>query len=273
MTFQWVIGFLGRQTLSPFLAIFQSLFLAYTSARAFFVSELRGFRPVFQVIGQQIYFTGFQALPLISALSLATGSLVVLQSYTQLTMIGGQGVMGQLLVAVVFRELAPLMTALVVVARSGTAVASELGNMKVNREIEALQVMGIHPLSYVVFPRLVGGVVSVVCLGIYFTFISFMGGFLISQFFGNLSFETYIDQISMAFSSKDILFFLIKMLVAGVLVFAICCMYGLSVGRGSHEVPQVTTKAVVQSLLAVTGFQVMASVMFYVLKLLEMGVI
>jgi phospholipid/cholesterol/gamma-HCH transport system permease protein len=267
-----VIGQIGRQSLSPVKFILNSFLLSYVSARAFFFSETRGVYAVIQVVAQQIYFTGFQALPLITVLSLATGCLVTLQSLGQFAL-GGQAMIGNLLVAVVLRELAPLMTALVVVARSGTAVASELGNMKVNREIEALEVMGIHPLSYVVFPRLVGGVVSLICLGIYFAFISFAGGFLITQVFGTLSLDHFLEQLASAISLRDVLFFGFKIFVAGVLVFSICCFYGMSVGRGSYEVPQVTTKAVVQSLLAVTTFQLMFSLIFYLIKLSDTGIL
>lgn len=273
MTLQWMIGVIGRRTLTPFYFIFHALFLAYVSVRAFVLNEAQGLRAVGQVIAAQIYFTGFQALPLITILSLATGSLVIMQSTAQLGLIGGNSMMGGLLVAVVFRELAPLMTALVVIARSGTAVASELGNMKVNREIEALEMMGIHPLSYVVFPRLVGGVVSLMCLGIYFAFIAFVGGFLISQMFGQITFDAFFKMITDALTFRDMLYFTMKIFSAGLLVFSICCYYGLSVGRGSHEVPQVTTKAVVQSILAVTIFQMVLSGFFYIGKLMEIGLV
>jgi len=266
-----LVGWLGRRALAPFQFVVEAFFLAYQAGRAFFVNEAQGFRAVLQVIAQQIYFTGFQALPLITVLSLATGSLVIMQSTSQLSLLGGQRMMGSLLVALVFRELAPLMTALVVVARSGTAVASELGNMKVHREIEALELMGIHPLSYVVFPRLFGGVVSLMCLGIYFALIAFLGGFLVAQCFHPMSFTYFVDLISASLMPKDVFYFFLKILSAGVWVFSICCYYGLSVGRGSHEVPQVTTKAVVQSLLAVTGFQVILSLFFYVGLLMDAG--
>src|SRR6202020_946151 len=92
--------------------------------------------------------------------SLASGSIVILQSSSNLSLLGGGDLLGDLMVAIIVREIAPLLTALIVIARSGTAVASEIGNMRVNREIEALESMGIHPLGFIVFPRLLGGMVS-----------------------------------------------------------------------------------------------------------------
>lgn len=273
MALQWFVGYLGQRALDPLRFTFHVFGLVYTSIRAFFINEAQGLRAVIQVISQQVYFTGFQALPLISVLGLATGGLVIMQSSAQLSLFGGQGVVGDLLVALVLRELAPLMTALVVVARSGTAVASELGNMKVHREIEALEVMGIHPLSYVVFPRLVGGVISLMCLGVYFALIAFLGGFLISKSFHHISFDLFLNMVSEAITPTDVVFFFLKLFVAGLLVFSICCHYGLSVHRGSYEVPQVATKAVVHSLLAVISFQVLASFLFYLDRLIEAGIL
>tara|TARA_B100000609_G_C17222733_1_gene441612 strand:+ start:1640 stop:2461 length:822 start_codon:yes stop_codon:yes gene_type:complete len=273
MVINKIVGPLGRKTLQPIQVVLNAWFLAYTSIRAFFVNEAQGYRSVIQVIAAQIYFTGFQALPLISVLALATGSLVLLQSSSQLSLLGGGGMVGSLLVSVVFRELAPLLTALVVVARSGTAVASELGNMKVHREIEALEMMGIHPLSYVVFPRLIGGIISLMCLGIYFAVIAFAGGFLLTQIAGEMSLESFLNLISNAISMRDLYFFSLKIFMAGLMVFSVCCYYGLSVQGGSFEVPQVTTKAVVHSLLTVTGFQVILSATFYIGKLMEAGIL
>ena len=142
----------------------------------------QGFRTILRVTAGQIYFTGWQAIPLISVLALACGGLVILQSGANLTLFGGSQMIGNLLVVIVVRELGPLMTALVVIARSGTAVASEVGNMRANREIEALESMGINPLIFIVFPRVLGGVISVVCLSFYFTLIALIGGFLFDSF-------------------------------------------------------------------------------------------
>ena len=154
------------------------LSMIYFSIRAAVFDQAQGIRSVITVISAQIYFTGVQALPLISVLALASGSIVIMQSNMQLTLLGGAEMIGNLLVVIIVREISPLLTALVVIARSGTAVASELGNMKVNRETEALELMGINPLSYIVFPRLVGGVLSVLALAFYFIVVALIGGFL-----------------------------------------------------------------------------------------------
>src|SRR4051812_13121403 len=236
---------MGRWVLSPIEYTLEVFLMIYLSFRAAFFDNSQGLRTVFSVVSAQIYFTGFQALPLISVLALASGSIVILQSSSNLSLLGGGAILGDLMVAIIVRELAPLLTALIVIARSGTAVASEIGNMRVNREIEALEVMGIHPLSYVVFPRLMGGIVSVVCLSIYFVVVACMGGYLVSNFLHELPFAYYADSLARAFAGPDIGLFFLKNTFSGAIIFMISCYQGLMVKQSPHEVPQVTTKAVV----------------------------
>jgi phospholipid/cholesterol/gamma-HCH transport system permease protein len=128
--------------------------MVYLAVRATVLDRAQGLRTIISVLSAQIYFTGWQALPLISILALTTGSVLIIQGMGNLTLLGGTEMIGNFLVVVLVREAAPLLTALVVIARSGTAVASEVGNMRANREIEALESMGINPLSFIVFQGL-----------------------------------------------------------------------------------------------------------------------
>lgn len=263
---------LGRRILSPIEYTLEVFLMIYLSFRAAFFDQSQGLRAVFSVVSAQIYFTGFQALPLISVLALASGSLVILQSSTNLSMLGGGGMLGDLMVAIIVRELAPLLTALIVIARSGTAVASEIGNMRVNREIEALECMGIHPLSYVVFPRLLGGIVSVICLSVYYVVIASMGGYLATSLLHNLTFSFYADSLFSAFTRSDVGLFLLKNTFSGAIIFMICCYQGYLVKGSPHEVPQVTTKAVVNSIIYVVLFNMTVTTLFYLSRLAAMGV-
>ncbi len=264
---------LGRHALSPIEYTAEVLLMIYLSFRAAFFDQAQGMRTIFSVVSAQIYFTGFQALPLISVLALSTGSIVILQSSTNLSLLGGGAILGDLMVAIVVRELAPLLTALIVIARSGTAVASEIGNMRVNREIEALESMGIHPLSYVVFPRLLGGVVSVICLAIYFVVISCIGGYMVTSLLHEMPFSFYGDSLARAFSSVDVGLFMLKNTFGGLIIFMICCYQGFMVKQGPHEVPQVTTKAVVNSVIYVVIFNMSVTLLFYLGRLMSAGVL
>ena len=264
---------LGRKFLGVIEYTLNVLLLVYCSVRATALDKSQGIRSVLSVISAQIYFTGFEAMPLISILALATGGTVVLQGFTQLTYIGGTEMIGNLIVVVIMRELVPLMTSLIVIARSGTAVASELGNMRANREIEALQSMGIDPLGYIVFPRIVGGVLSVIALAFYFSVIAILGGYLVSVLVHEWAFSFYIANVAQAINSSDVFVFFLKNLVSGTLIFAVSSYQGLQVKQSPHEVPQVTTAAVMNSIIYVVGFHVTISGLQYAQRLADFGVL
>jgi phospholipid/cholesterol/gamma-HCH transport system permease protein len=264
---------LGRVVTGNIAYTIRILQMVYVSMRATLFDQTQGLRTVFSVVSTQIYFTGWQAMPLITILALASGGLVILQSASNLNFLGGGGMIGNLLVVIVVRELAPLLTALVVIARSGTAVASEVGNMRANREIEALESMGINPLSYIVFPRILGGIVSVLCLSIYFVLIALVGGFVITKLVHDMSFGFYFDSLSRALSVEDVWLFLLKNSFSGMIIFVIACYQGLSVRQSPTEVPIVTTQAVVKSIIYVISFNMTATTLFYIHELTRLGVL
>lgn len=249
------------------------MLMVYLSLRATVLDQAQGFRQIVSVISAQIYFTGWQALPLVSVLALGTGSILILQSLTNLSLLGGTEIIGNFLVVMIVREAGPLLVALVVIARSGTAVASEVGNMRANREIEALESMGINPLSFIVFPRVVGGVLSTLCLGFYFNAVALLGGFFLTRFLQDMTFGFYTDSILKAFAREEIIMFLLKNGFSGMIIFVVCCYQGLSVRKSPHEVPQVTTQAVVDSVIYVTVFNLVVTTLFYLNKLKSMGVL
>jgi phospholipid/cholesterol/gamma-HCH transport system permease protein len=264
---------LGRRLINNVEYTIRVLMMVYYSLRATMSDQAQGLRTIFSVVSAQIYFTGWQAMPLISVLAIATGSIVILQSSAQLSLLGGSQMIGNLLVVIIVREVGPLLTSLVVIARSGTAVASEVGNMRANREIDALESMGINPLSYIVFPRIVGGVVSVVSLAYYFTMIALFGGYLCTRLIQDIPVAFYIESLVRALAAEDIFLFLVKTSFSGMIIFVVSCYQGLLVKRSSHEVPQVTTKAVVDSIIYVTVFNMTVTTLFYLNQLIELGVI
>ncbi len=263
----------GRSFISIFTYTAQVLLMVYLSVRAAVYDQSQGLRTVFNVVSAQVYFTGFQALPLISVLALATGAICVLESFTQLQLLGQSSMVGKLLITIIVREVGPLLTALIVVARSGTAVATEIGNMRANREIEALETMGINPLSYIVFPRLVGGTVSVVCLAFYYNIVALFGGFLVVSLVKDMPFSFYCDLLSNSITLDDIGMFLLKNTFSGLIIFVVCCHQGLTVQQSAHEVPAMTTKAVVNSIIYVVVFNLGVSMLFYIHQLRGWGLI
>ena len=274
MNMFWVrIESLGRNITENLEYTFKIFLMIYLSIRAAFLDRTQGFRQTVSVLSTQIYFTGWQAMPLISILALGTGGILVIQGMSNLTLLGGTEMIGNLIVVILVREVGPLLTALVVIARSGTAVATEVGNMRANREIEALESMGINPLSFIVFPRILGGIVSVLCLAFYFLVIAIFGGYLITQFFNDIPFSFYSESVLRAFGKEDVVIFLLKNGFSGVIIFVVSCFQGLSVQKSPHEVPQVTTQAVVKSIIYVTVFNLSVTAVVYLNQLKQLGVI
>ena len=264
---------LGTRVTSAVTYTLHVWMMVYLSIRAAVFDQAQGLRTVFGVVSAQIYFTGWQAMPLITVLALATGGIVILQSSAQLSLLGGSSMLGNILVVIIVREVGPLVTALIVIARSGTAVASEIGNMRVNREIEALECMGINPLSFIVFPRIVGGVVSVLCLAFYYNAIALLGGFLVQRALNDMTFGFFAETLANALTAEDVGLFLLKNGFSGMIIFVVSCYQGMLVKQSPHEVPQVTTNAVVNSVIYVTVFNLAVTALFYLNQLLKLGVI
>jgi phospholipid/cholesterol/gamma-HCH transport system permease protein len=211
---------------------------------------------------RQVFFTGFEALPLISAIAAFVGASFVLQVQLLSGALNTEMV-GRILVAVVLRELAPLVTAIVVAGRSGTAIATELGNMKVNDEILGLASVGIDPLRFIVMPRLVGCVVSVLVLTVYFGAVAIVGGYLVGMAMGGASVTNMGSGFTDALIPADLPLFVVKGLGLGTIVGWLCCHFGLQAEGSPTEVPKRASHAVVMSLLACVAYNTLITLGFY----------
>jgi phospholipid/cholesterol/gamma-HCH transport system permease protein len=202
-----------------------------------------------KVLFKQIYFTGLQASGIIVTIAVLLGAVIITQV---VSLVGTNGSLtGKILVWVVLRELAPLLTAIIVIARSGTAIAAELGSMKINGEIDAIEMLGIPSDRYLILPRILGVTLSVVILTFYFVLSSFMAGFLISSFGWHIPYQQFVQGIMLSLGAGEVIVLFSKSLIFGLFVSATCCCYGLNVGRSATEIPQAATKAVMTSLFAV----------------------
>ena len=204
-----------------------------------------------KILSRQVLFTGVDALPLIAMSSLAIGAISIIQSLTFLPRFGAESLIGKLLVTVIIRELGPLLTGFIVIARSGTAITTEIGNMVVSHEIEALEAMGVDPMQYIVIPRIFGVTASLVSLNIYFTIFAIIGGFLVSKLILVTSFVVFLQQILESMDLSDVIISIAKGTIFGILISLICTFQGFSVKLASTEVPQMTTKGVVYAIAAV----------------------
>lgn len=205
--------------------------------------------PVRTVLYRQIYFTGIQALSRIALIGLLIGVVVL----TQVADLVGENaaLVGRILIWVVVRELGPLFAAIVVISRSASATAAELASMKVSREFEYLRSLGISPLRYLIVPRVAGMTLSLVGLTAFFQVVTIVGGLLCASLVVQLPLLAQIRSIASALQVFDLSVSLLKCVLFGLVVSAAACFHGMRAGTSITEVPQVTTRAVMQSLSVV----------------------
>ena len=216
-----------------------------------------------QVIIRQVFFTGNQAFRLVAMGAAIVGVVTVAQSGSQLQRLGGADVLGGVLVGAFIRELGPLLTTVVVVARSVSAIASELSSMKANGEIDGLRAVGVSPLSYLVVPRVLSGAIATTILAMHFVWIALVAGFFAAQLFIDMPFYRYVDNLVNALGPADIAIFFLKTSSLGFVVFLLACFCGLRTTGASYEVPQATTRAVVWSFMFCFTMQIIISGIYY----------
>lgn len=219
-------------------------------------------RVVRRVLLSQIIYTGFQAVGLVSAIGALLGATIVIQTELMVPS-ADSALIGKVLVAVVLRELAPLITAIVVAGRSGTAIATEIGNMQVNSEVFALSSLGIDPARFIVLPRLVAAAVSVVVLMVYFSAVALLSTAGLGLLVSGAGSESLVAGIRAALTPYDFALFFGKGLGLGTLVGWLSCHYGFGVKSSPTEVPQMASHAVVMSLLGSVTFNTLTTAVFY----------
>ena len=216
------------------------------------------------VLLMQIYFTGFNAMFIISFLSLALGAIIIIQGITILPKFGQGNLIYQILTIVITRELGPILTAFIVIARSGTAIATEMGNMVVNHQIEAYISVGIKPISYLVVPRFLGVVISMVLLTLYFNFIGLVASFFVTQLIQQIRIQEYFVNLMSVLTVGDIIISLVKGAVFGIIISCVATFHAFQVKTSSTEVPVVVIKAVGQGFVLCIIANVIITLLYYI---------
>ena len=247
--------FLARWRFLRYLAAVTVTVVAVCFKRGTFRTTVRN------VLARQVLFTGFEAI----GFAFLVGIAVVVQAQVWLVRAGQAALLGPILVMVIVREIGPLLVNFVVIGRSGTAIATELGNMNVSGEVRLLDSLGLDPLIYLVVPRVLGVMISVFCLTILFITVSFGSGYLSGVLLGasTASWQFFARSVFGAIQPEDIFNLLAKTLIPGLLTGVICSVEGLGVSRAITEVPQAATRAVVRSVTALFLTSVIISVFTY----------
>jgi len=202
------------------------------------------------VLGQMVHL-GVDSLPIVLLTILFTGMVITLQTANEFIKYGAQSSVGGVVAISMLRELAPVLTGVVVAGRVGAAIAAEIGSMKVTEQIDALRVMAVNPIQYLVVPRLLACLIMVPILVIFADIIGTLGGYLVATLYAGISSFTYLNSIKVFTDVHDVVGGLVKAMFFGGTIAIIGCYKGLTAGEGAVGVGRATTASVVSSIIII----------------------
>lgn len=246
--------------------------LAYLGALAFliggaaysaFVGPFRGKPFRWQRALSQAMEIGVRALPILSLITFFIGLILALQSAYELRKLGALSLVATAVAISVTRELGPLITAILVIGRSGSAFAAEIGTMRITEEIDALETMAIDPVDFLVAPKFLAMVVMMPCLTIWANTMGILGGSLFGVAQADFTWIRYMRSSLDALYLHDITTGLIKSVMFGITITAVGCYEGLSTSGGAEEIGRSTTRAVVMSIFLVIAVDLVFTALFF----------
>jgi phospholipid/cholesterol/gamma-HCH transport system permease protein len=208
---------------------------------------------------------GVRALPILSLITFFIGLILALQAAYELRKFGALNFVASAVAISMSRELGPLITAIVVIGRSGSAFAAEIGTMKVTEEIDALETMAINPIDFLVTPKFLAMIVMLPCLTMWANAMGVLGGSLFGVAQADFTFQRYITATLDALFLRDITTGLVKSVMFGITITAVGCHEGLSTGAGAEQVGRSTTRAVVVSIFLVILVDLVFTALFFFL--------
>jgi phospholipid/cholesterol/gamma-HCH transport system permease protein len=209
-------------------------------------------RNVDKIVGHLLMF-GNATLPIASLMALFIGGVLALQTGSRLAQFGLEGNIGGIVGLSMIKELGPVMTAILVAGRVGSAIAAEVGAMNVYEEIDALKTLDINPVRYLVMPRLLASLIAVPALCMYVNVIGLVGGAIVSAVNPKISVSFRLFRLNFQEVVKfgDIMDSIIKSIVFGMAVAVTCCYVGLKTSGGPEEIGRAVTRAVVLSFMLI----------------------
>jgi phospholipid/cholesterol/gamma-HCH transport system permease protein len=242
--------FLGRQTINMLaemgrmaLFFFKGLFLIF--AFPLQISKIK----------QQIFFIGLKSMLIICLTGIFTGMVLGLQGYYTLVAYGSVGTLGQAVALSLIREMGPVLSAIMIVARGGSAMAAEIGIMRISEQIDALETMDIDPIRFLLSPRIAAALISFPLLTALFDVLGIIGGYLTGSLLLGVNPGLYFARVESSVGMSDVMGGFIKSLVFAVVIVTNCCYQGYHTHRraefGAKGVSQATTSAVVISCVVI----------------------
>jgi len=228
-----------------------------------FVAPFQGKPLRLQRAVSQAMDVGVRALPILSLITFFIGLILALQAAYELRRFGAMNYVATAVAVSMSRELGPLITAIVVIGRSGSAFAAEIGTMKVTEEIDALETMAISPIRFLVTPKFLAMILMLPCLTIWANAMGILGGSLFGVAKADFTFASYIQASLDSLLLRDIMTGLVKSVMFGITITAVGCQEGLDTGAGAEQVGRSTTRAVVVSIFLVVLVDLVFTTLFF----------
>jgi phospholipid/cholesterol/gamma-HCH transport system permease protein len=211
----------------------------------------------------QAVLIGVNAILIVGVMSFIIGLVLALQSAAQLRNFGANIYIVDLTVIAMMREMGPLITAILVAGRSGSAIAAEIATMKVTSEIDALTTMGLNPIRFVVVPKMYGSLVTMPFLTIFASIMGILGGMLVAFLYLDITPVVFFGRMGESLFNKDILFGFLKSIVFAGIIVLTGSYFGFHVDKGAEGVGRVTTSSVVVSISLVIVADSILGIVFY----------
>jgi phospholipid/cholesterol/gamma-HCH transport system permease protein len=222
-----------------------------------------GNRYRWQATVRQMLQIGYDALPMVSLMAISTGFILAMQGASELRRFGALHYVIDLVAVGFTRELGPLLAAIAVSGRSGSAFAAEIGTMKVTEELDSLRVMALEPIEFVLAPKYLASLISIPCLTIISTFFGIVAGGLFMFFSTHLAPLLYLRNVMESIALRDVITGLIKSVAFATIIAHVGCLEGFRVRGGPDAVGRSTTSAVVKSTFLVVVADAIFTAIFY----------
>ncbi len=258
-----IFGRVGRWTFDVIAAALEVSVLMVETFWWIVVAPLRGKGLRIRAAVENFVEFGVRSLPIVSMITFLIGVIIALQASYTLGQWGANRFIADLVAVSALRELAPLMTAIIMTGRSGSAIAAEIGTMKVSEEIDALEVMGLNPIKFLVAPKFLAMVVAVPCVTLVAMFVMVSGGWTAGVFIVGVDSSIYIEQTVNSLVEKDLLTGLVKSLFFAVAICWVGVYRGFQVEGGAEGVGRKTTSSVVTSIFFIIVIDLVFTVLFY----------
>lgn len=257
MKFLKFLEFLGRGTLERLTAIGTVTLLYFESMRRVFK------KPRINSIINQMSHLGVDSLTIIALTLGFTGVVLTLQTASQFIKFGAESTLGAVIAIAIGRELGPVLVGIVCAGRVGSAITAEISTMKVTEQIDALKVMAVNPIDYLIVPRMIACMIVVPILTVFGDIIGLIGGLIIAVFYSGVSSVVFLNSIEIFCDSFDLTGGVIKAIFFGSIIAVLGCYFGLHSPNGAEGVGKATTQTVVASIIAIFAFNTLLTFILF----------